>query len=391
LTASSALGYRDAMRSPALDDVTAELVGNALDAADPAHAREALLETLRRAWRADHAVLARAADDRAAAVVHAVPGGAPAVDPASLTPAFGADAAVAIDPVAGRGFILAVGLRPLDDHRWSVALVRASTAWTSAEQEALGALRPHLELLLEHALLRAALERAREREQAAATEHERLLSVISHELRNPLAPILMWTSTLRRLRGEDPEVQRATTAIANAVNLERHLLEELLDLSRLERGTITPVMERVDLRDVVRQVVDAHARATADARLTVDADLPADPVPVRGDAVRLAEILAAVLENAIKFTSAGGRIAVAVGRRGDDVELSVADSGTGFPSDVLPRLFTPFVQGPNARGGLGVGLAVAQRLLALQHGTITANNTSDGGATVVVALPLATD
>jgi len=379
------------MRSPALDVVTAELVGGALDAADPGHAREALLETLRDAWQADQAVLARAADDGAAAVVHAVPGGAPAFDAASLEPAFGADAAVAIGPVAGCGVILAVGLRPLDDHRWSIALVRPRAPWTSAEQEALGALRPHLELLVEHTVLRAALDRAREREQASAVEHEQLLSVISHELRNPLAPILMWTSTLRRLRGEDPEVQRATTAIGNAVNLERRLLEELLDLSRLERGTITPVMERVDLRDVVRQVVDAHARATADARLTVGSDLPADPVPVRGDPVRLAEIVAAVLENAIKFTPAGGRIAVAVGRRGSEVELSVVDTGTGIPSEVLPRLFTPFVQGTNARGGLGVGLAVAQRLLALQQGTITARNAIDGGATVVVTLPLATD
>ena len=379
------------MRSPAVDDVAAELVGGALDAADPAQARDALLETLRRAWRAEHALLVRAADDGAAAVVHAAPAGAPAVDAASLEPAFGADAAVTIGPLPGHGVILAVGLRPLDDHRWSIALVRPRTAWTTAEQEALGALRPHLELLLEHALLHSAVARARDREQAAAVEHERLLSVISHELRNPLAPILMWTSTLRRLRGEDPEVQRATTAIANAVNLERRLLEELLDLSRLERGTITPVMERVDLRDVVRQVVDAHARATADARLTLAPDLPPDPLPVRGDPVRLAEIFAAVLENAIKFTPAGGRIAVAVGRHGADVELSVADSGTGFPSEVLPRLFTPFVQGPNARGGLGVGLAVAQRLLALQHGTITAHNATDGGATVVVALPLAVD
>src|SRR5262245_42784443 len=333
LTRSSALGYPDAMRSPALDDVTAELVGGALDAADPARARDALLETLRHAWRADHALLVRAADDGAAAVVHAVPRGAPAVDATSLAPAFGADAAVTIGPVAGHGSILAVGLRPLDDHRWSIALVRPGAAWTSAEQEALGALRPHLELLLEHALLRAAIERAREREQAAAVEHERLLSVISHELRNPLAPILMWTSTLRRLRGEDAEVQRATNAIANAVNLERRLLEELLDLSLLERGTITPVIERVDLRDVVRQVVDAHARATADARLTVGSDLPPDPVPVRGDPVRLAEIFAAVLENAIKFTPPGGRIAVAVGRRGADAELSVADTGTGIPNE----------------------------------------------------------
>jgi signal transduction histidine kinase len=245
-------------------------------------------------------VLVRAADEGTAAFVVALPEAPPAdLDPALFAPAFGADDAVQVGPVAGHGTVLAVGLRPLDDHRWSIGLVRPRPAWTSAEREAFGALRPHLELVLEHALLRGALQGAAEREKGAAAEHERFLSVISHELRNPLAPIPMWTSTLRRLRGEDPEVHRATTAIANAIGLARRLLDDLLDLSRLERGTIEVVMQRVDLRDVARLAVDAARRAAGDARLSLELDLPPEPVAVQADPVRLGQVVASLLDNAV--------------------------------------------------------------------------------------------
>jgi signal transduction histidine kinase len=379
------------MRAPAVADLAAELVTGALDAGDASQAYAALLDPLRRGWRADRAVLVNARDGGAAALVHQVPASAgDGVDPGLLATAFAAEGPVSLGPVPEHGLVLAVGLRPRDDHRWSVGLVRAPGTWTAAERAALGDLRPHLELVVEHAALHVALAAARAREKDAASEHERFLSAVSHELRNPLAPILMWTSTLKRLRGDDPEVQRATTAIAHAVNLERRLLEELLDLSRLERGTIDVVMERVDLRDVVGRAIDLHRRAAADAQLALEADIPPDPVLVRADAGRLAQVVGALLDNAVKFTPAKGRVGVVVARRGAQAEVSVRDSGTGFPADVLSRLFAPFVQGTNARGGLGLGLNVSQRLVTLQHGTIDAGNAADGGAAVVVALPLAT-
>jgi signal transduction histidine kinase len=95
------------------------------------------------------------------------------------------------------------------------------------------------------------------------------------------------------------------------------------------------------------------------------------------------------VENALKFTPADGRVRVALARRGGRAELTITDTGPGLPADVVARLFTAFVQGKNARGGLGLGLAIAHRLLALHRGTLEATNPPDGGARFVVTLPLA--
>ncbi|HLY37567.1 MAG TPA: HAMP domain-containing sensor histidine kinase [Candidatus Binatia bacterium] len=369
----------------ARDDVVATLVAEASGAEDLNAVWPRILEVLRSAWRAERAVVVHE-QGGATALVAAVPAGgkAKAFDPKVLADVLGAD-----DAVAGRqAGLLALGVRPAGDGRWGVGLVRARTPWTAAERRSLGELRPHLELLVERAALRAEVLRARAREGQAAAEHERFLNVISHELRNPLAPILMWTSTLRRLRPNDPDVQRAGQAIANAVNMERRLIEELLDLSRLERGTLELVIEPVDLRDVARAIVDERRAAATEAELTVDCALPASGVTVAADRGRLDQIVRALLENAIKFTPAGGRVRVDVARRTGHGQLTVADTGTGIPAEVVPQLFTPFVKGRNARGGLGLGLALARLLVGLQHGTIDATNPSGGGAHVVVSLPL---
>jgi signal transduction histidine kinase len=303
-----------------------------------------------------------------------------------LEPAFGAEAPVVVGPLPDGSTWLALGLRPERDDRWCVALGRRST-WTAAERRSLAELRPCLELVLGRAVLHAHLAEAREREALAAEEHERFLNVISHELRNPLAPILMWTSTLRRLRPDDAEVLRAAQAIAQSVNVERRLIEELLDLSRLERGVLEIVLETIDLRDVVRQALEPYRARIAEAQLTLADDLPAKDVRVQADSRRIGEVLGALVENAIKFTPHGGQIRVALAQRNGRVELVVSDTGPGIPADVLPRLFTPFVQGKNARGGLGLGLAIAQRVLVPHHGTIEATNAGDGGARFVVTLP----
>jgi signal transduction histidine kinase len=199
----------------------------------------------------------------------------------------------------------------------------------------------------------------------------------------------MWTSTLRRLRPADTDVQRAAQAIAHAVNLERRLIEELLDLSRLERGTLETYRETFDLREVVRGVVDERTASATEAELTLECNFPAKPVRVHVDRTRLSQVLHAVVENSIKFVSAGGRIHVELARNATRAEIVVVDSGPGIPADVLAQLFTPFVKGRNARGGLGLGLALARRLLELHGGTIDAGSPASGGARVVVSLPLA--
>ena len=363
----------------AREEIVAALVTGALAAPEPERAHVALLEPLKGAWRADRAFLAQAGTRRSPRIVAEIPTGSAvaAFDPAVLEPAFGAEAPAIIGPLPDGSTWLALALCPEPDDRWCVALGRTRSAWTAAERRSLAELRPYLELVLGRAVLHAQLGDAREREAAAAEEHERFLNVISHELRNPLAPILMWTSTLRRMRPDDAEVLRAAQAIAQSVNIERRLIEELLDLSRLERGVLEIVME----------TIDTYRARIAEAQLTLADELPAKRMRVRADSRRIGEVLGALVENAIKFTPHGGQIRVALAQRDGRVELMVSDTGPGIPADVLPRLFTPFVQGKNARGGLGLGLAIAQRVIVPQRGTIEAANAVDGGARFVVTLP----
>ncbi len=373
---------------PGREDLVAALVSGALAAPDVPHAYAELLRALRGAWRAERALLLRRdGDGRPVVVVAEDPSSSrDGFDAASFETACEAESPLTLGE---QGTVLALGLRPRADGRWVVSLLRPRTPWTATERRALGDIRLHLELVLTSVVAREQLDRAAQRETAATAEHERFLNVISHELRNPLAPILMWTSTLRRLRGDDPEVLRAAQAIAHAVNVERRLIEELLDLSRLERGVIELNKEHADLRDVVRATLDQYREALAEARLALDEDLPGDPLAVQADPRRLGQALEAPLENAVKFTPAGGRIRVALARRAGRAEVHVADTGPGFPADVLPRLFTPFVHGANARGGLGLGLAIARHLLALHDGTIAGENPVEGGARLVISLPLA--
>jgi signal transduction histidine kinase len=383
LTRSFVLGYPLFMDAPR-ETVVQDLVAGALEARDAQEAYQLLAEAARTALGGTRAMLLHRGDDGATVVCEVPRASAPPIDPETLSPALGPPGSVTVASINRHGSLLGVGLRPA----WGLAILRSRKPWAEEDRAALSELAPYLGLVLEQGMLRAKVAEAADREAAAAAEHERFLSVISHELRNPLAPILMWTSTLRRLRAQDPEVQRAAQAISQAVSLARRLIEALLDLSRMDRGVIQLSIETVDLRDLVQTVIAGRRAAADEAKITLEDDLPPEGVPVRGDPARLAQIAGELLDNAIKFTPAGGRVSVALTRNGSHAQLTVRDTGPGLPADVVPKLFTPFVHGPNARGGLGLGLALAQRFLALQRGTIQATGASDGGAVLVVTLPV---
>jgi signal transduction histidine kinase len=145
----------------------------------------------------------------------------------------------------------------------------------------------------------------------------------------------------------------------------------------------------VNLGDVVGRAVEARRADLAQAGLSVVADPPTAALPVEGDPGRLLQVVEQLLDNAIKFTPRDGTVGVCVARRGDHAELRVSDTGPGLADEVRCRRFAPFVRGPNARGGLGVGLAVARGLVTLHGGTLEALSTGDlGGTTMVVTLPL---
>jgi signal transduction histidine kinase/ActR/RegA family two-component response regulator len=230
---------------------------------------------------------------------------------------------------------------------------------------------------------------------ADADRHKNeFLAVLGHELRNPLAPIRNALHLLRR-RGDTETLAWVSDLIGRQVDNLTRLADDLLDVTRLARGKLSLRTARLDLADLVRTAVADHQPVFRAASRTLTADLPAAPAWVRGDAVRLAQVVGNLLSNALKFTDPGGTVAVrltcdaAAGR----AVLEVADDGIGIDPEFLPHVFRRFAQGDTdpgrEPGGLGLGLAVVHGLVALHGGEATAASPGPGkGATFTVTLPL---
>ncbi len=240
------------------------------------------------------------------------------------------------------------------------------------------------------------LERARDEAVAATRARDDFLAALSHELRTPLNPVLLLASESAEDPQLSPEVRHQFALIRNNVQLEAHLIDDLLDLSRIAHGKLS-----LDLRDVVLQDVLRDALATVNAdiaakHLELSVALPDSPLHVRADPVRLQQVFWNVLKNAVKFTPERGLISVATTATGRQISVAVRDSGLGISAEDLPKIFDAFAQGQHAQagstlrfGGLGLGLAITQRLVEMHHGRIHAR--SEGhqrGATFIVDLPL---
>ena len=239
--------------------------------------------------------------------------------------------------------------------------------------------------------------RTLEDSQVALREADRrkdeFLATLSHELRNPLAPI---RNALHLLEGNHGEAigRRALEIMGRQLNQLTRLVDDLMEVSRITRGNLELRCERVLVSDVVSAAVentDPLIRAGAH-RLLVD--MPKDPIWIDGDAMRLAQVLSNLLNNAAKYTSQKGVIELSARRDGDQIEIRVRDNGMGIRADVLPRVFNMFERGRgdamSSKDGLGVGLALAKHLVALHHGTIEARSEGeDRGAEFVVRIPVA--
>jgi PAS domain S-box-containing protein len=235
--------------------------------------------------------------------------------------------------------------------------------------------------------------RARDALQEADRRKDEFLAMLSHELRNPLAPL---RNALELLRGPDAGGARlawARDVMERQLQQLTRLVDDLLDVSRITRGKITLRKEPVRLADVVAQAVET-SRPLIDLRrqrLTVEG--PAEAVELEADPTRLAQVLANLLNNASKYTEEGGRIALTCGREGRQAVLRVRDTGIGIPPDVLPRVFDLFAQADStlarSEGGLGIGLTLVKRLAELHGGTAAAHSDGPGkGSTFTVRLPL---
>lgn len=226
-------------------------------------------------------------------------------------------------------------------------------------------------------------------------EHERkdeFLAVLSHELRNPLSPLVHSVEILRRTTGADRGMARQLEVMARQLQQLTHLVDDLLDISRVSRGLIELRREQVLLQDILDDAVEA-ARPLVEGRGHVlqRSELPAGLL-VHADRVRLTQVFANLLGNAAKYTNPGGRISVSVVSDQRRVSVVVQDTGIGIPPDMLSRVFDMFTQVPAAQarsqGGLGIGLTLARRLVELHGGRITAHSRGEGqGSTFTVSLP----
>jgi len=220
------------------------------------------------------------------------------------------------------------------------------------------------------------------------------LAVLSHELRNPLAPIANAIHMLERVPPRSGQALRARAILERQTAQLTRLVDDLLDLTRIERGKVELKLELVDLREIVRRTVEDYREAFEQRGLQLHLTAPAGPVTVRGDPARLAQIAGNVLHNSAKFTAAGGVVTVAVGQAGGRAELRVRDTGVGVAPEQLSHLFETFAQVEQGlartAGGLGLGLWLAKALAEMQGGTVAGSSEGLGrGAEFVMTLPLA--
>lgn len=237
------------------------------------------------------------------------------------------------------------------------------------------------------------------REQAARlAESDRakdeFLATLSHELRNPLAPLRNSISLLRRIGTTDEKTSKIHTVMERQVNHMVRLVDDLLEVSRISRGELSLRTERIVLADIVKSAVETSHPLIQAAGHALELDVPAEPLWLHGDPVRLAQVLSNLLNNAAAYTEAGGQITVQVQRDGGEVAINIRDNGMGMEPEAIPHMFEMFSRGnrDSARnqGGLGIGLALSKRLANMHKGTLQAHSEGPGkGATFTVRLPLA--
>ncbi|MGH7287549.1 MAG: hybrid sensor histidine kinase/response regulator, partial [Myxococcota bacterium] len=239
----------------------------------------------------------------------------------------------------------------------------------------------------------------RERSEQVLREADRrkdeFLAILAHELRNPLAPIRNSVHILRATSRGEPVVEHVGEVIERQVNQMVRLVDDLLEVSRITRGTIDLRREQVDLAGTLASAVETSMPLIEQSGQRLDVALPAEPLTVEGDSVRLTQVFANLLNNAAKYTAAGGKIQLNAARVGDRIEVAVRDTGRGIPVEMLPRVFEMFAQidrSPNrVRGsGLGIGLTLVKRLVEMHGGSVEARSKGLGeGSEFVVRLPLA--
>ncbi|HEU4617978.1 MAG TPA: ATP-binding protein [Gammaproteobacteria bacterium] len=239
---------------------------------------------------------------------------------------------------------------------------------------------------------RGELEEARRRSDEAVRAKDEFIAMLSHELRNPLAPIKT-ALQLMKLRGADQLVTERTIIERQVAHLVT-LVDDLLDVARVARGKIQLRRRRTDVAEVVEKAIEMASPLLEERRHGLTVHVAADLI-VDGDELRLTQIVANLLTNAAKYTPPGGQIAISAGMEAGDVVVRVRDNGIGMSGALMPRVFDLFVQGkrPEAgQGGLGLGLSLVRSLVELHGGSVGAHSEGEGrGSEFLVRLPRAVE
>ena len=222
---------------------------------------------------------------------------------------------------------------------------------------------------------------------------DEFLAMLAHELRNPLAPIRNAAHVLGHLDLDEPRVRWAQDIIERQVAYLTHLVDELLDVSRIARGKVSLKKTRIALADLVRQSCEAVQPLMSAKAHRLEVRMPEAPVWLEGDLMRLIQVLQNLLGNAAKYTPDGGHIELLGRLREGEMEIEVRDNGMGMQADLLPGVFDLFRQGERtldrAQGGLGIGLTLVRRLVELHGGRVEAHSPGPGqGSTFTVRLPI---
>ncbi|MBA3773701.1 MAG: response regulator [Ramlibacter sp.] len=219
------------------------------------------------------------------------------------------------------------------------------------------------------------------------------LALLAHELRNPLAPIRNALHILGRIGNPGEQELRMRAMIERQITQLTRLVDDLLDVARINRGQIEVRKQPIELGPLVDSAVEAVRPACEAKGIELTATLASEPLPVDADATRLAQVIGNLLNNACKFTDSGGRIALDLERAGEEAIIRVHDSGIGMAADQLPRIFDMFVQIDGAAGrsreGLGLGLTLVKQLVEAHGGTVSASSEGIGrGSEIELRLPL---
>jgi PAS domain S-box-containing protein len=252
-----------------------------------------------------------------------------------------------------------------------------------------------IEDVTERVLAEQELRQQAERLEEANRHKDEFLAMLAHELRNPLAPIRNGIRVLDSTSTDSDEARQMRAMIERQVAHMSRLIDDLLDVSRIVRGKVRLEKECCDLIGLLRQAAQDFQPILTNSGLRLIVDLPTEPCWIEGDAIRLSQVVSNLLQNACKFTNAGGEVLLAadVQPDGETAVIKVADTGIGMSPETVARVFDAFSQAESSlarsKGGLGLGLALVKGLVELHGGSVEAHSEGIGqGSTIRVRLPV---